>query len=75
MTKLLNEMQALLDQETHEGHLFDLLKVHAGVILEVLSKLRDTIASKINTAENNSSPIDEEEIRIEMSDSKNITTV
>ncbi len=48
--------------DSNQGHLFDIIKVHVGLILEILSRLKDTIASKITTQKS----IDEEEIKIEI---------
>ena len=42
-----------------------MIKVHLGIIFEVLQKLKDTIESKISQKQL-SSPIDEEEIKLEI---------
>lgn len=37
-----------MTQDSNQGHLFDMIKVHVGIVFEILSKLKDTIATKIS---------------------------
>jgi hypothetical protein len=63
---MLASLKVIQDDRQDEGHLFDLVRAHVGMLVEVMQNLRETFRRKSGVAHSGEEEVKVEEIVVEV---------